>query len=157
VNPRAPVVRAASPVHLADPDAVRGRRVLVIEDGPTITHGGMPHGAGWVAAIAGGASAIVDPRAGAVGPIREVFARYPHIGPVLPAIGYDAAQLAALRETIERAEVDVVVAATPLDLAPLLHLGKPVVRARFEFADAGVPTLATLVDEFLARTLRARA
>jgi predicted GTPase len=157
VNPRAPVVCAGSPVHLENPDAVRGRRVLVVEDGPTITHGGMPHGAGWVAATAGGAAAIVDPRRFAVGPIRDVFARYRHIGPVLPAVGYDAAQRAALRDTIERAEVDVVVAATPLDLAALLHLEKPVVRARFEFADVGVPTLGTLLDEFLARVLRARA
>jgi predicted GTPase len=140
-------------VRLTDPDAVRGRRVLVVEDGPTITHGGMAHGAGWVAATAGGAAAIVDPRPFAAGPIRDVFARHPHIGPVLPAMGYDAAQLAALGDTIRRAEADVVVTATPIDLVALVHVEKPVVRACFEVADAGEPTLGTFVDAFLARVL----
>jgi predicted GTPase len=138
-------------VQLADPAAVRGRRVLVVEDGPTLTHGGMGYGAGWVAATQAGAAAIVDPRASAVRGVREVFARHPHIGPVLPAVGYDAAQLEELRETINRAAADVVVAATPLDLAALIALDKPVVRARYEFADAGEPTLGSLVDAFLAR------
>jgi predicted GTPase len=149
VNPRAPVVRAASPVRLDDPAAVRGRRVLVVEDGPTITHGGMSYGAGYVAAIAAGAAEIVDPRPGAHPTLRAVFARHPHIGRVLPAVGYDAAQLAALGETINRAEADVVVAATPIDLASLIRLDKPVVRARYEFADAGEPTLGDIVDRFL--------
>ena len=151
INSRATIVRAASPVRLDDPAAVRGRRVLVVEDGPTITHGGMAYGAGYVAATAGGAAAIVDPRASAAPGVREVFARYPHIGPVLPAVGYDAGQLQALRETINRADADVVVAATPLDLAALIALEKPVVRARYEFEDAGEPTLGSLVDAFLAR------
>jgi predicted GTPase len=154
VNARAPVVLSASPVRVAEPEAVRGRRVLVVEDGPTLTHGGMSHGAGFVAATSCGAAALVDPRPFAVGPIRDVFARYPHIGPVLPAVGYDAATLAALRETIERAGPDVVVAATPLDLAALLRVARPVVRARFDFADAGEPTLGPLVDAFLARLRR---
>jgi predicted GTPase len=156
VNPRAPVVLAASPVRLDAPDAVRGRRVLVVEDGPTLTHGGMAHGAGYVAATAGGAATIVDPCPFAVGPIRDVFARHPHIGPVLPAVGYGAAQVAALAATIDRTPADVVVAATPLDLAALVHVAKPVVRARFAFADAGEPTLGALVDGFLARLRHAR-
>jgi len=152
-NPRAPIVRAASPVYLDDPEAVRGRRVLVVEDGPTLTHGGMSHGAGLVAATRGGAAEIVDPRPGAASALREVFARYPHIGRVLPAVGYDAAQLAALRETIDAAAADVVVAATPIDLAALVRPRTPVVRARYEYADAGEPTLGAIVDAFLERAL----
>jgi predicted GTPase len=156
INERATVLRAASPVRLDDPEAVRGRRVLVVEDGPTLTHGGMPYGAGYVAATAAGAEAIVDPRASASPSIRDLLARHPHIGPVLPAVGYDREELDALRETIDRAGVDVVVAATPLDLGALIDLRTPVVRARYEFVDAGWPTLASMVDGFLARSLRAR-
>jgi predicted GTPase len=151
INPAATIVRAASPVRLDDPGAVRGRRVLVVEDGPTLTHGGMAYGAGYVAATQAGAAAIVDPRASAAPGVRELFARYPHIGPVLPAVGYDAFQLQGLRETINRAAADVVVAATPLDLAALIALSKPVVRARYEFAEAGEPTLGSVVDAFLSR------
>jgi predicted GTPase len=152
INPRAPLVRAASPVTLDDAGAVRGRRVLVVEDGPTITHGSMPSGAGLVAARAAGAGAIVDPRPAATGVIREVFARYPHIGPVLPAIGYGPEQVRALRATIEGAGAEIVVAATPVDLVRLLRLPMPVVRARYEFTETGEPRLETLVDEWLART-----
>ncbi|HEX4994703.1 MAG TPA: GTP-binding protein, partial [Methylomirabilota bacterium] len=151
VNPRATVVRAASPVRLDDPAAVRGRRVLVVEDGPTITHGGMPYGAGYVAATAAGAAAIVDPRASAAPAIAALFERYPHIGRVLPAVGYSGAQLEALRESINGARADVVVAATPIDLAGLISINKPVVRARYDFADAGEPTLGSVVDAFLTR------
>ena len=151
INPRAALVRAASPVRLDDASRVRGQRVIVVEDGPTITHGGMPYGAGYVAATAAGAAAIIDPRPFATGAMAEVFARYRHIACVLPAIGYGAAQLEALRETINRAPVDVVVSATPIDLAALIQLDKPVIRARYEFAEAGEPKLGTIVDEFLAR------
>jgi predicted GTPase len=151
VNPDAPVVRAASPVRLTDPGAVRGRRVLVVEDAPTLTHGGMAYGAGLVAVTAAGAKEVVDPRRSAVGPVRETFARYPHIGPVLPSLGYRPAQLEALRETIERSEAEVVVVATPIDLGALLRLRQPVVRAAYEFAETGQPTLGALVDAFLAR------
>jgi predicted GTPase len=110
----------------------------------------MAYGAGFVAATTAGARLIVDPRASATPSVREIFARYPHIGPVLPAVGYDGAQLEALRETIDRAGADVVVAATPLDLAALIQLRTPVVRARYELADAGPPTLASVVEAFLA-------
>jgi predicted GTPase len=151
VNPSAPVVRAASPVVLDDAAAVRGRRVLVVEDGPTITHGGMPYGAGYVAATRAGAALIVDPRASAAPAVRAVFDRYPHIGHVLPAVGYQTVELEGLRETINRSDTEVVVAATPVDLAALIAIDKPVVRARYEFAEAGSPTLAELVDAFLAR------
>lgn len=151
VNPGARILRAASPVRLDDPTAVRGKRVLVVEDGPTITHGGMPYGAGYVAAIAAGAAAIVDPRAAAAPMIAEVYRRYAHIGLVLPAVGYNAAELEALAATINAAAADVVVAATPIDLARLIRIDKPVVRARYDFAEAGTPTLGSVIDEFLAQ------
>ncbi len=149
VNAHATVVRAASPVRLDDAAAVRGKRVLVVEEGPTITHGGMAYGAGYVAAASAGAATIVDPRKSATGEMCLVFDRYPNIGRVLPAVGYGAAQLQALRDTINASDADVVVAATPLDLAALIRIDKPVVRARYEYADAGEPTLAELVDAFL--------
>ena len=149
-NPGAPVLRAALTVRLDDPGAVRGKRVLVVEDGPTITHGGMPHGAGYLAAQRAGAAALVDPRAAAAPSVLEVFRRYPHIGPVLPATGYSPAELEALARTIDAAEADVVVAATPADLAALLRPAKPVVRARYEFVDLDSPGLAAIVDRFLA-------
>jgi predicted GTPase len=157
VNRHAPIVLAASPVRLDAPDRVRGRRVLVVEDGPTITHGGMPYGAGYVAAAGAGAT-IVDPRDTAVGDIRRVYREYPHIGPVLPAEGYTAAQFADLAATIGAARVDAVVAATPIDLARLIDIAVPVVRARYEYADAGSPTLTELVDNRLAgRIAKARS
>ena len=149
--PSATLVRAASPVRLADPAAVAGRRVLVVEDGPTITHGGMAHGAGFVAARAAGAAEIVDPRPFAAPAISAVYQRYPHIGAVLPATGYDAAQLAALAETIDRADIDVVVSATPMYLAAAIAIRRPVVRAFYDYAEVGEPPLSRLVDEFLAR------
>jgi predicted GTPase len=149
VNPRAIVVRTASPARLDDASAVRGKRVLVVEDGPTITHGGMAYGAGYVAATTAGAAAIVDPRHAAVPQVRAIYDQYPHIGHVLPAVGYGATQLHALRETIAAADADVVVVATPIDLRALIRIDKPVVRVRYEFADAGEPTLGDLVDSFL--------
>lgn len=149
-NPRAAIVRGSMPVRLDDAAAVRGKRVLVVEDGPTITHGGMPHGAGYVAALAAGAAAIVDPRASAAPAIAAVYARYPHIGPVLPATGYTPAQLEALRLTINNARAELVVAATPIDLAALIELDKPVVRARYEYVDSETPGLAAELDRFLA-------
>ncbi len=150
INPRALVVRGDSPVTLDDPAAVEGRRVLVVEDGPSITHGGLPYGAGYVAVERLEGVHLVDPRASATPEIRAFFERYPHIGLVLPALGYDAAERAALEETINRSEADVVVAATPVDLTAILALEKPVVRARYGYADAGTPRLAELVDRFLA-------
>ena len=156
INPRAAILRAASLVQLDDPAAVRGRRVLVVEDGPTITHGGMPHGAGYAAATEAGAAEIVDPRTAATPAIREVYRAYPHIGPVLPAVGYSDAQLAALAATIDASAAEVVVVATPFDLGRLVHVEKPLVRARYEFAEAGEPTLGAVIDAFVARTRLAR-
>lgn len=149
LNPDAPIVRAASPVTLDDPDAVRGRRVLVIDDGPTLTHGGMAYGAGYVAAVDAGAGRIVDPRPTAHPAIAETLAQYPHIGAVLPALGYGAEQLAALAETVNATPCDVVVSGTPMDLEALIAPRVPVVRARYGFAEAGEPTLGSIVDAFL--------
>ncbi len=155
VNPRAEIVRAASPVALEDPGAVRGRRVVVVDDGPTLTHGGMAYGAGFVAAVAAGAE-IVDPRSAAAPALREIYERHPHIGRVVPAVGYDGAQLEGLRQTLEAADAEVVVSGSPFDLAARLGLSKPVVRARYEYADAGSPGLGELVDDFLASPRRRR-
>ncbi|MDP3699409.1 MAG: hypothetical protein Q8R72_00725 [Hylemonella sp.] len=147
--PGVPVVRAASPVQVDAPAQLRGRRVLVVEDGPTITHGGMAWGAGYGALRAYKDVEIVDPRESAAPEIERVYAQYPHIGPVLPAMGYSEAHLAALRATINSSRADVVLAATPIDLARLGGFTKPIVRARYGYADAGAPTLATLVGERL--------
>jgi predicted GTPase len=151
VNSKATITRAHSPVRLEHPAAVHDRRVLVVDDGPTITHGGMPYGAGYVAAIAAGASDIVDPRLSAVPAILEVYSAYPHIGRVLPAVGYSPSQLAALAQTINRSAAEVVVSGTPLDLAALVPLDKPVIRARYDFAEGPGQRLSGLIDAFLVR------
>ena len=150
VNAHARIVRAASPIKLDDPDAVRGRRVLVVEDGPSTTHGGMRYGAGYVAAIQGGAATIVHPRAYAAPDIAALYDRYPHLGPVLPAMGYSPAQLEALAQSIAAAPAEVVVSGTPIDLAALVRVAKPVVRARYEFAEAQTPGLGEEIDRFVA-------
>ena len=149
INPTVPIVRAASPVQLDDPRQVRGKRVLVVEDGPTITHGGMAYGAGYVAATQAQAAEIIDPRSAAVDKIAVIYSQYPHIGSVLPAVGYHPSQLRALRATINAADCDVVVAATPCDLSALIEIDKPVVRVRYEFAEVGEPKLGSLVGNFL--------
>ncbi|GGG45433.1 GTPase [Caldovatus sediminis] len=151
INPAAAVLRGASVVRLEDPEAVRGRRVLVVEDGPTLTHGGMPHGAGYAAARAAGAAEIVDPRASAAPEIAAVFEAYPHLGPVLPAMGYDAAQLRGLAATIARSAAEVVVSGTPAELGRVLGPDRRIVRARYEFAEMDEPGLGARVDAFLER------
>jgi predicted GTPase len=150
VAPDATVVLAASPVTLEGGSLV-GRRVLVVEDGPTITHGGMPFGAGSVAARAAGASELIDPRPHAVGSLRDTYAAYPEIGPVLPAMGYGEQQLADLAATIRATGADVVVAGTPIDLARLIAVDRPVLRARYELADLDHPTLEGALAPWLAR------
>lgn len=151
LNPGAVILRAASDVRLDDPAAIRGRRVLVVEDGPTLTHGGMPHGAGHAAALAAGAAEIIDPRRAATPPIAAIYAAYPHLGPVLPAMGYDAAQRAALAETIARSGAEVVVSATPADLRQLIAPSVRVVRARYDYAEMDQPGLEAQIDAFLRR------
>jgi len=154
LNPRAAIVRAASPVVLDHSEAVRGRRALVIDDGPTLTHGGMAYGAGYVAAVRAGAAEIVDPRESAPAALQGLFARHPHLDRVLPAVGYDEAELAALGETIARSRAEVVVCGSPLDLAARIAVRQPIVRARYGFAEAGEPGLGALVDAFLAQRRR---
>jgi predicted GTPase len=156
VNPTAPIVHLASPVVLDDPGAVKGQRVLVIEDGPTITHGGMAYGAGYVAAMTAGAVEIVDVRRWAAAELRQVFQAFPHIGHVLPAVGYSPAQRRALETTINDADADVVVSATPVDLGRLLRIDKKLVRARYDMMEVSEPTLSSLVDAFLGRSDGAR-
>lgn len=150
INARCAIARVASPVTLSDPDAVRDKRVLVVDDGPTLTHGGMAYGAGYVAAVRAGAAEVVDPRPHAVGAVALAFRRYPHLARVLPALGYDETELDALAETIRRVPADVVVCGTPFDLAARIRIDKPVVRARYELAEVGEPSLGSIVDTFLA-------
>lgn len=149
--PTAKVVRGQSIVALDDPKAVAGKRVIVVDDGPTLTHGGMAYGAGYIAAIRAGVGEIIDPRSSAVGEIAQVLRTYPHIGKVLPAMGYSQRQLDDLATTINASNAEVVVAGTPTDLAHVIHLDKPTVRARYEYAEQHEPGLGVLVDEFLRR------
>jgi len=140
-----------STITLDDPDAVRGRRVLVIEDGPTLTHGGMAFGAGTLAARAAGAAELVDPRPWAPPELVRVLARYPHLGPVLPALGYSPHDLDLLARTIAAAPADIVVVGTPIDFGRLVAGGKPLVRARYAFSepDPGQHPLAARLERFV--------
>jgi predicted GTPase len=149
LNPNATVVLAASPIFVMGGSEIRHKRVLVVEDGPTVTHGGMPYGAGWVAAKRHDAAEIVDPRPYAVGSIRDTYAAYPGTGPVLPAMGYGEEQVRELAETIRRTPADLVVIGTPVDLATLVHLDKPSVRVRYELEELGEPSLTDVLDRFL--------
>jgi predicted GTPase len=147
LNPTAVIIRAESPVTVNDADAVEGKRVLVIEDGPTLSHGEMTYGAGVVAAQAHGAAEIVDPRPYVVGSLKGIYERYP-VGPVLPAMGYSDEQIDELERTIDAAPVDVVVIATPVDLAKVADIRKPSVRVRYELAEVeGFPTIADVLAE----------
>jgi predicted GTPase len=147
LNPGAVIIRAESPVTVDDPSAVEGKRVLVIEDGPTLSHGEMTYGAGVVAARAHGAAEIVDPRPYVVGSLKGIYEKYP-VGPVLPAMGYSDEQIDELERTIDAAPVDVVVIATPVDLAKVADIRKPSVRVRYELAEVeGFPTIAEVLAE----------
>jgi len=145
VNPQAIVVEAASPIFVEDPGAIQGRRVLVIEDGPTLTHGEMAYGAGVTAARRFGAAELVDPRPYAVRSIAETFRKYPHIGPLLPAMGYGDEQIRDLEETINATPCDLVLAATPVDIRRLLKVRYPVDRVRYELQVIGRPTLEDIL------------
>ncbi|MBX3060994.1 MAG: GTPase [Anaerolineae bacterium] len=146
-NPGAVIVKAASPIFVDDPAAIRGQRVLVVEDGPTLTHGEMAYGAGVVAAQNFGAKEIVDPRPYAVRSIAATYQKYPNTGAVLPAMGYGGDQIADLEETINGADVDMVIIATPIDLGKLITIQKPHQRVRYEYQDIGTPTLTALLQE----------
>ncbi len=154
-NPSAAVVLAASPVVLEPGPALAGRRVLVVEDGPTVTHGGMPFGAGTVAARQGGAAELVDPRPWAVGSLAATFARYPHLSQALPAMGYSEEQLADLAATIAAVPCDVVVTGTPIDLGRLIPIPQPVRHATYSFRDVGSPTLASVLAPWIERWVAA--
>lgn len=145
MNPNAVVIEGASPLFVTDPDAIRGKRVLVIEDGPTLTHGEMAYGAGWVAAQRFGAAEIVDPRPFAVGTIHDTYVKYPNTGTILPAMGYGDAMVKDLEKTINKADVDLVVSATPIDLNRILKVNKPMQRVRYELQEIGQPTLTEIL------------
>ncbi|MEW6717655.1 MAG: cyclic 2,3-diphosphoglycerate synthase [Chloroflexota bacterium] len=147
LNPEALIIEAASPLFVDDPEAIRGKRVLVIEDGPTLTHGEMAYGAGWVAARRFGAAKIVDPRPFAVGSIRETFAKYPTTGDVLPAMGYGDEQIRELEATINNADVDLVIVGTPINLQRVLKINKPSQRVFYELQEIGQLTLEDLLKE----------
>ncbi len=150
INPSAVIVEAASPIFVEDPTGIQGKRVLVVEDGPTLTHGGMSYGAGTVAARRLGAAEIVDPRPYAVGSIKETFDKYPSTGPVLPAMGYGPQQIRELEETINATPCELVVVATPIDLRRVAKINKPCDRVRYELQEIGQPTLADLLQDRFA-------
>ncbi|MBN1313278.1 MAG: GTPase [Anaerolineae bacterium] len=150
-NPQAVIIEAASPIFVDNPQAVRGKRVLVIEDGPTLTHGEMAYGAGVVAAQRFGAAEMVDPRPFAVGSIRDVYAKYPTTGAVLPAMGYGSKQISELQKTIDASDANLVIMATPIDLRRVISVKKPIERVRYELQPLGSPTLADLLAEKFAR------
>lgn len=147
LNPEAVVIEGASPLFVDDTGAIKGKRVLVIEDGPTLTHGEMKYGAGWVAARRFGASAIVDPRPYAVGSIAETYEKYPDTGPILPAMGYGDAMVSDLEKTINQSDVEMVISATPIDLTRIIKVNKPMQRVRYELQEIGQPTLRELLEE----------
>jgi predicted GTPase len=145
LNPRAAVVDAASPIFVEGGGAIAGKRVLVVEDGPTLTHGEMKYGAGVVAARKYGAAEIIDPRAFAQGKIRKTYESYPGIGSVLPAVGYGAEQIRDLEKTIKAADCDLVIIATPVDLTRIIDIDKPMLKVGYELQELGRPALEELI------------
>jgi predicted GTPase len=154
VNTRAVMVDAASPIFIEHPERIAGKRALVIEDGPTLTHGEMKFGAGIVAANKFGASEIVDPRPYTVGMITETFRKYPNIGTLLPAMGYGDQQVKDLAATINKVPCDVVIIGTPIDLNRIIKIRKPTVRVRYELQEVGKPDLKGVLDTFVAKHVR---
>ena len=150
VNPDSKIIEAASPVTAEDESLIRGKRVLVVEDGPTLTHGGMSYGAGVIAAQKFGASELVDPRKWAVDSIAETFKKYPKTGTLLPAMGYGDKQVKDLEATINKVDCDTVVIGTPIDLRRVVKIKKPSVRVRYELAEITKPGLKEILDGFLA-------
>jgi predicted GTPase len=151
VNPHATILDAASPVTADKPELIKGKRVLVIEDGPTLTHGNMAYGAGTILAKNSGASDIVDPKPYAVGSIREAYTKYAHLGALLPALGYSGKQVAELKKTIDHTPCDVVVIGTPIDLRRVITINKPAVRVKYELKVVGPVSLEQILDEFMER------
>jgi predicted GTPase len=151
VNPNAMVLDAASPITIDNPELIKGKRALIIEDGPTLTHGGMPYGAATIITQKLGASEIVNPKPYAVGSIREAYKKYTHLAGILPALGYGEKQIAELKETIERTPCDVVVIGTPIDLRRVTTISKPTVRVKYELQVLGPVSLEQVLDDFLQR------
>ena len=149
VNPGAAVIAAASPVSVDSPELIKDKRVLVVEDGPTLTHGNMSFGAGVVAAEKYGAKELIDPRPFAVGEIKETFAKYPHIEKIVPAMGYGDAQVADLEATIKASGAEVVVNGTPADLKLVIRIDVPVVRVGYELSEIGKPDIESVLEGFL--------
>jgi len=149
VNPSATILDAASPIAADRPEFIKGNRVLVIEDGPTLTHGNMPYGAATIIAKKLGASEIVDPKPYAVGSIKEAYKKYVHLGAILPALGYGEKQIAELKETIDRTPCDAVVIGTPIDLRRVMAVSKPTVRVKYELQVLGPVSLEQILEEFL--------
>ncbi|MBZ0289078.1 MAG: GTPase, partial [Anaerolineae bacterium] len=150
LNPNAVVLEAASPLYVDNPGAIRGKRVLVVEDGPTLTHGEMAYGAGVIAAQRFGAAEIIDPRPFAVGSIVDTYHKYPTTGKVLPAMGYGTKQMAELEQTINNSDAELVVIATPIDLSRVIKIKLPTQRVGYELQVIGTPTLADLLREKFA-------
>jgi len=151
LNSKAIILDAASPITADKPELIKGKPVLVIEDGPTLTHGNMPYGAGTLMAQKLGAKEIVDPKPYAVGSIKETYKKYTHLGTILPAIGYGEKQIAELKETIERTPCDVVVIGTPIDLRRVMTINKPTVRVKYELQVLGPVSLEQVLEGFLQR------
>jgi predicted GTPase len=156
LNPAARVLRADSPVTADRPELISGKRVLAVEDGPTLTHGGMRYGAACVAAKHGGAAELVDPSPYAVGTIRDTYAKYPNAVGILPAMGYGATQIAELEETIRRTPCDVVVIGTPIDLTRVLKMDKPAVRVRYDLREQVPGKLEAEIEKAVAKGAQAR-
>ena len=154
LNPEAQIIEAASPIQVDDPDAISGKRVIVVEDGPTLTHGEMAFGAGWIAARRYGAEEIVDPRPYAVGTISETYAKYPTTGAVLPAMGYGDEQMEELEITINSADAEMVIIGTPIDLGKLLNLDKPYQNVRYDLEEIGQPRLPEILEAKFGRGSR---
>ena len=146
-NPKATVILAASPIFVEDPDVIKDKKVLVVEDGPTLTHGEMSVGAGFIAAQLFGAAEVIDPRPYAVGSILETYEKYENTGPVLPAMGYSPKQIAELEETINKAEADAVIIGTPIDLRRVVKINKPATRVRYELQEIGKPDLEDIIKQ----------
>lgn len=149
VNPMAMVIDAASPIYVDDYDQIRGKRVLVVEDGPTLTHGEMAYGAGVIAAEKFGAAELVDPRVFTVGTIKETFSRYPDIGKLLPAMGYGEKQIKDLAQTINNSDADLVIIGTPIDLRKIITINKPALRVYYELQEIGRPNLNDALKKIL--------
>lgn len=154
VNPNAAVVDGASPLTIDKPELIKGKRVLVIEDGPTLTHGEMKIGAGVVAARKCGAAELIDPRPYVVGKLAETFRIYPNIGTLLPAMGYGEQQIKDLEKTIENTPCDAVVIATPIDLNRIVKINKPTVKVGYDLQEIGTPNLKMFIDEFITKYVR---